>query len=145
MDNKRLRTDMPNKTQPVTGKGNSMLSVHRLLRHCMDLIDACDLLQTQCSLYLNVDGGSHESPAARVDQFGQVLTNYKEFIREYEQAILLFVANSYKSAGTIVAQFHQEKFMELYLMLQKKYVTILKLYELVVVSRHKHVACKKHE
>ena len=143
MDNKRLHTDVSYKAQAVAGKGNSMLSVHRLLRHCMDLIDACDLLQTQCSLYLNVDGSSHASSAARADQFGLVLTNYKEFIKEYEQAVLLFVANSYKSAGVIVAQFHQEKFMELYLMLQKKYVTILKLYELVVVSRHKPANGKK--
>lgn len=123
--------------QSNAGKGNSMSDIHRLLRHCMDLVDACDLLQGQCSIYLSTKAGREDVAVDNAQVFCQVITDYREFIKKYEETIFFFIAKNHGTGGELVAKFHQEKFMELYLLLQKKYVTILKLYELVVVSRHK--------
>ncbi len=138
MNNESPQTSGPYRPgQPNAGMGKSMSNIHRLLRQCMGLIDGCDLLQGQCSIYLTADVTRNGVAAGSAQVFGKVIADYGEFIRKYEEAVFLFVANNRNTGGELVARFHQEKFMELYLLLQKKYVTILKLYELVVVSRHR--------
>lgn len=117
-------------------KRKSTLSSYFFLKGCLDLIHLYEMIEQKYNLLLDAQHVSTIPDAAYKEQFSQVLQMNEEMVKSFGRNIDNFInrtTNIRNIAVTNKIQF--EPIIDMYLVAQRKYALMYKLYEWLVQTQ----------